>query len=154
MNWFQRKTQNQTTQNGTKSAESTMLENRTIPQIINGKNLLEILNIWSEFSKRREQSPPQIVTAMLAKMVGLIMNDTFSDSAAIVQSPPSAPPRSYTTLVLIGERSSSNQVRLYQSGITISQLSKTPTTEEILRDPQDWVYHNMKTNQVEGTTNI
>jgi hypothetical protein len=154
MKWFQRKTQKQAAQNEPKSAEPPMLQNRKIPQVITGEKLLEILKLWNEFSNWRKQSPPQIVTGILAKMVGLIMNDTFSDSAAIVDSPPSNPPCPYTTLVLVGERSWSNQIRLYQTGITISQLSKTPTIEEILQDPEDWVYYTMITHQVEGTSEL
>jgi hypothetical protein len=174
MKWFQRKTQKQTTHNepfvypettNTKSAIEDnlrqglsegirMSENPNIPQVINGENLLSILKLWHEFSDWRKQSPPQIVTGILAKMVGLIMNDTISDSASIINSSPINPSPPYTTLVLTGEHSLFLRIRLYDSGITIDQLSGSPSHEEIIRDPQDWVYHTIITHQVEGTTKL
>jgi len=131
-----------------------MEESRKIPQVITGEKLVAILKLWDEFSNWRSQSPPQIVTGILAEMVGLIMNDTVSDSAGILHPSPTNPPCPYTTLVLMGERSWFLRVRLYDSGITIDQLSSAPTPEEILKDPEDWVYHTIITHQVEGTTEL
>jgi hypothetical protein len=147
MKWFQRKTQKQTTHN-----ES---ENQKILQVITGENLIEILNLWKEFSNWREQSPPQIVTGILAKMVGLIMNDTVWDSAGIVNPSQKDPSRPYTTLVLNGESSAFLRVRLYNGhGITIDQLISEPHVEDLLKDPEDWVYYTLPTNHVEGTTKL
>jgi hypothetical protein len=145
--WFQRKTQKQTTHNEP--------ENQKIPQVINGENLLTIVKLWHEFFNYTKQSPPQIVTGILAKMVGLIMNDSVWDSAGIVNPSQKDSSRPYTTLVLMGERSRFLRVRLYNGhGITIDQLNSEPHFEELLKDPEDWIYYTLHNDEVEGTTKL
>jgi hypothetical protein len=128
-------------------------ENRKVPQVIDAEKLLTILKLWHEFSNWRKQSPPQIVTGILAEEVGLILNDTIIETA-VVSPGPTRPSYPFTILTMVGKLGGFLRVRLYDAGITIDQLSRAPTLEELFRDPEDWVYHTIITAPVQEATKL
>ncbi|MGD0779930.1 MAG: hypothetical protein ABR954_04000 [Dehalococcoidales bacterium] len=119
-------------------------EGQKIPQVITGEKLLTILKLQSEFMKLRNGG--QVVTGILGQITGLIMNDdtTKHDSVGVITHASTTPLPPYTTFIVTGMRSGLLRVRLYAGGITIDQLSTTPNYEEILRDPEDWVYFTIE----------
>lgn len=138
------------------SADNQVLpavENGRITQAITGEKLLTILKLWSEFSNWRKQSPPQIVTSILAEEVGLIMNDTIIETA-ILSPGPTRPSYPFTILTMVGKRAGFLRVRLYDLGITIDQLSREPSLEELFKDPEDWIYYTTTIAPVQEATKL
>ncbi len=119
-----------------------MGENRKIPQEISGDKLLAILKLWSEFSNWRRQSPPQIVTGILAEEVGLIVNDSIIETSVVTPSSTS-PSYPFTTFMMLGKRAGILRVRLYDAGITVDQLNEKPKYEDLFKDPENAVYYTM-----------
>jgi hypothetical protein len=144
MKWWSRHKNHSEHKSEKGQVQPSASENPKIPQIITGENLLTILKLQSEFMKARASG--QIVTGILGQMTGLIMNDdtTTHDSVAIVTPAPTTPPLPYTTFIVTGMRSGLLRIRSYAGGITIDQLSATPNYEEVLRDPEDWVYFTIE----------
>lgn len=130
-----------------------MAEYQKIPQVISSQNLLAILRLWDEFSSLRKQSPPLIVTGILEKEVGLIVNDTIIRTA-VVEPPQTSPSYPFKIFVMAGKRAGALRIRLYDEGITIDQLSESPNLDELFKEPKSTIYFTFLNDAVVASTRL
>lgn len=107
-------------------SEHLVQENRRIIEVVNGEKLVKIKRLWSEFSQLKKSN--FISTGLLAEEVGLIVNDSVMGTS-VVNPSPTGPSYPFDTLIMSGKRVGMLTVRVYETGITVAQLSENPDFE-------------------------